>query len=143
MVQILRLQQCWIFFIWACKLLNFQESFLNHSQWLTLRWRLAQCPYYTYCFSGYHEERWRSLKCQKHFTNQSSPPCYSWVYKMATVNLLHTYSFIQRVHEPGYAVPKLIKSRKPFFPDTAINIHKTVTHVKYALRMRLRVHWRL
>lgn len=51
------------------------------------------------------------------------------------VNLLHTYNFIQRVHEPDFAVPKLIKSRKPFFPDMVINIYKTVTQVKYALRI--------
>lgn len=45
---------------------------------------------------------------------------------MAAINLLRTDRFIQGAHEPALAVPKAIKSKKPFFPDVVINIYNTV-----------------
>lgn len=112
------------------------DSFLScviTQQGLTLRRWVAQCPLcLTYYLSQYDEERWMF------WARNTSPASLSWHVTAGFIKwqqFVHTYNFIQRGHEPDFPVPKLIKPRKPFFPDMAINIYKTVTQVKYALRM--------
>ena len=65
---------------------------------------------------------------------ESALASYRWFHEDSTVHLIHTLHMIQIVQEPDVAVPKLIKSRKPFFPDMVIHIYKTVTQVNDTLR---------